>query len=163
MLAVIEKTEGGYMATYNRPLNYSAEKVWAALTQNDKLEKWMPNLEVKDLHPNGTIQFNMNDGTGSSFDMKILDYKEYALLQYEWGEGWVRFELYPKDDGCLLLLKDFIPNLSDHTPKDLAGWHVCLDVFIALLDGKMMDFPKAEWKAWHEKYTQLIGDLDGEI
>lgn len=36
-------------ARFERLLNHSAEKVWAAITENDKLEKWMPNLEVKEL------------------------------------------------------------------------------------------------------------------
>lgn len=73
--------------------------------------------------------------------------------------GWVRFELFPKCDGCLLVLKEYIPILSDHTSKDLAGWHVCLDMFSTLLDGQHMDFPKSEWEKWHEKYVGLINQL----
>jgi hypothetical protein len=30
MLAVVEKVKGGYIAKYERTLNYSVEKVWAA-------------------------------------------------------------------------------------------------------------------------------------
>jgi uncharacterized protein YndB with AHSA1/START domain len=160
MLAVVEKIEGGYIAKYNRPLNHSLEKVWVALTENNKLEKWMPNLHVEDLRKGGAITFNMNDGTGDSFNIKIIDFKENTFLQYEWGEGWVRFELYPKDNGCLLILKEYIPTLSDHTSKDLAGWHVCLDVFSALLEDQYMDFPKGEWEKWHENYARVINQLE---
>lgn len=161
MLAVIEKVEGGYIARYNRPLKHSVEKVWAALTENDKLEKWMPNLEVVHLQQGGTITFNMNDGTGSSFGMNIRDFKEHAVLEYEWGDGWVRFELSSKSDGCLLVLKEFIPELTDHTSKDLAGWHVCLDVFSALLEGRFMDFPKGDWEKWHDKYVDAVDKMKG--
>lgn len=160
MLAVVEKFEDGYIATYNRPLNHSVDKVWSALTENAKLEKWMSNLQVIDLRKGGTIKFNMNDGTGKSLDISILEYKELSYLQYEWGEGWVRFELYPKVDGCLLIIKEYIPTLSDHTSKDLAGWHVCLDMFSTLLDGQYMDFPMDEWEKWHEKYINVIRQIE---
>ncbi|SDE11622.1 Activator of Hsp90 ATPase homolog 1-like protein [Priestia aryabhattai B8W22] len=159
MLAAVEKKEDGYIATYNRPLNHSVEKAWATLTENDKLQKWMSNLEVVDLRKGGTIKFNMNDGTGNSFDISILDFEEQSYLQYEWGEGWVQFELSPKDDGCLLVLKEYIPRLSDHTPKDLSGWHVCLGMFSAILEGQYMDFPKEEWEKWYEKYVKLLNQL----
>lgn len=159
MLAVVEKFEGGFIAAYNRSLHYSVEKVWSALTENDKLEKWMPNLQVADLRQGGKIKFNMNDGTEKSFDISIEDYKERFYLQYEWGQGWVRFELFPNDGGCLLVLKEFIPVLSDHTSIDLAGWHVCLDMLSSLLDGQYKDFPKGEWEEWHQKYVSVINQL----
>lgn len=162
MLAGIEKVEGGYLARYHRPLKHSVEEVWAALTANDKLEKWMPNLEVTDLQEGGTITFNMNDGTGSSFGMKIRDFEELAVLEYEWGDGWVRFEITPKPEGCLLILKEFIPELTDHTSKDLAGWHVCLDVFAALLEGRVMDFPKGDWEKRHDEYLIVVNEMKHE-
>ena len=157
MLAVIEKVEGGHIARYDRPLKHSVEKVWAAITQNDKLDRWMPNLQVVDLKQDGTIKFNMNDGTGNSFDIKIRDYKENEVLEYEWGDGWVRFELHPKPEGCLLVLKEFISTINDHTSKDLAGWHVCLDVLIDLLNGQYhAEFPKESWEKWHQKYVVSV-------
>lgn len=159
MLAVLEKVEGGYIASFHRPLNHSIEKVWSALTENGKLEKWMSNLEVQDLRKGGTIQFNMNDGSNSSFGMKIRDFKEKEVLEYEWGEGWVRFELKPTPEGCLLVLKEFIPSLSDHTSKDLAGWHVCLDIFKELLQGNEMAFPKGQWEKCHDKYQEKVGQM----
>ncbi|MDQ7863017.1 SRPBCC domain-containing protein [Peribacillus frigoritolerans] len=112
-----------------------------ALTENDKVEKWMSNLEMKDLRKDGTIKFNFNDGSGKSFDMKIRDYRESAVLDFEWGDGWVRFEVSPEKDGCSLVLKEFITPVNDHTSKDLAGWHICLDMFSDLLDGHHQDFP----------------------
>ena len=34
MLASIQKVEGGYIARFDRRLNHTIEKVWAALTEN---------------------------------------------------------------------------------------------------------------------------------
>lgn len=94
MLAVIEKNEGGYVARYDRPLKHSVEKVWSALTENDKLAKWMPNLQVEELRKGGTIKFDMKDGSGTFIDIEILDFQHYSVLEYTWGRNRVRFELY---------------------------------------------------------------------
>ncbi|AOH56235.1 activator of Hsp90 ATPase 1 family protein [Peribacillus muralis] len=156
MQAAIEKEGIGIIARFERRFNHSVEKVWGALTENDKLEKWMSNLEMKDLRKGGNIQFNFNDESGKSFDMKIRDFRERAVLGYEWGDGWVRFELYPDKDGCSLVLTESIPELNQHTSKDLAGWHVCLDMLRAVLAGRAMDFPMDVWERWHEEYIRAV-------
>lgn len=149
--------EGGHLARFERTLNIKVENVWAALTENDQLVKWMPNLEIVDLKQNGTIQFHMNDGTGNSFEIKILNFKVNEVLQFDWGEGWVRFELHPKSEGSLLVLEEFIKTINDHTPKDLAGWHVCLELMIDLLNGHVHgEFPKENWQKLYEKYVELL-------
>ncbi|HET7628222.1 MAG TPA: metalloregulator ArsR/SmtB family transcription factor [Bacillales bacterium] len=162
MLAVIMKREGGWTARFDRPMKHSLEKVWAVLTENDKLKQWMPNLEIIKLGSGGTIKFHMNDGTGSSFDIAITDYEAHSHLQYEWGDGSVRFELNEQPDGCLLVLKEFIPEVTDHTPKDLAGWHVCLDLFGRLLAGESTDFPMHEWEQWHAEYVERLKDVSAD-
>lgn len=159
MLAVIEKVDNGYIARFDRPLKHSSEKVWSALTHNDQLKVWMSNLQVEDLRINGNIRFNYNDGSGEFLNMKITDFNESSLLEFEWGEGRVRFEIIPMTDECLLVLKEYLPALNNHTPKDLAGWHVCLNILSALLDGIVMEFPKDEWEQWYEKYTHILKQI----
>lgn len=159
--AVIEIEGNGIIARFDRLLNHPVEKVWGALTENDKVEKWMSNLEMKDLRKDGTIKFNFNDGSGKSFDMKIRDFRESAVLDFEWGDGWVRFEVSPEKDGCSLVLKESITPVNDHTSKDLAGWHICLDMFSDLLDGHHQDFPMDEWEKWHKEYMDAVKRMDG--
>ncbi|MGE6257093.1 SRPBCC family protein [Heyndrickxia sporothermodurans] len=159
MLAKIEKAETGYVVQFQCSLNASIEEVWSALTENDRLEKWMSNLQIVDLRKGGTIKFNMNDGTGESFDINIIDSHQSSVLEFEWGRDRVRFELSPQSSGCLLVLKEFIQELNDHTPKDLAGWHVCLDMMKELLNGNKMDFPKDEWEKWYEQYKIEVNQI----
>lgn len=49
-----------------------------------------------------------------------------------------------------------IKMITNHTPKDLAGWHVCLDVIHALLDGRSIASREDEWKKWYEKYVEAV-------
>lgn len=156
MLAVIQKAENGYIARFDRRLKHSVEKVWTALTENENLAIWFSELRVDELREGGVIKFDMKDGTFT--DITIIELNMYSVLEYTWGEDSVRFELYPDPEGCLLVLKEKINKITNHTSKDLAGWHVCLDVMNALLDGRAIEFRQEEWKKWHEKYVQAVDD-----
>ncbi|QQZ09683.1 SRPBCC family protein [Heyndrickxia vini] len=153
MLASIQKVEDHYVAKFERQLQHPVEKVWAMLTDNQKLSKWFSELRVKDLRKGGMMLFDMQDGTFE--EMEITEFEMYSILEYTWAEDNVRFELYKEQDGCLLILNETINKMTNHTPKDLAGWHVCLDVISALLDGRTIESRKNEWEKWYVKYIQL--------
>ncbi len=157
MLAAIEKSDNGYIARFERPLKHSIEHVWSMLTDNEKLRKWFSELKVEDLRKGGLITFDMQNGTFEK--MVITDLEIYSVLEYTWAEDLVRFELYPNSDGCLLVLNEKIKRITEHTPRDLAGWHVCLDVIHALLDGRTMKSRKEEWKKSYEKYADAIAKI----
>ena len=157
MLAEVQKVENGYIVRFERSLKHSVEKVWSQLTENEKLSKWFSELRINDLREGGMIQFDMQDGTFE--EMEILELKMYAVLEYTWGEDIVRFELYPEPEGCRLVLIEKIKKMTNHTPKDLAGWHVCLDVVHALLDDRNIEPREAEWKKWYEKYVRAIAGI----
>lgn len=154
MLAVVQKVENGYIARFERRLKHSVEKVWSSLTENEKLSKWFSELRIDDLREGGIIKFDMQDGTFE--ELEILELMMYSVLEYTWGEDIVRFELYPEPEGCRLVLIEKIKTITNHTPKDLTGWHVCLDVINALLDGRTIESREDEWKKWHEKYVQSV-------
>jgi len=158
MLAVLQQTKEGHVARFERHLKHSVEKVWAYLTENDKLKKWFSELHVDDLREGGIIKFDMQDGTFE--EMKIIELQLYSVLEYTWAEDRVRFELYPEADGCRLVLIEKLNKITDHTPKDLAGWHVCLDVIKALLEGQTLDSRKREWEKWYKEYTQSIHEMN---
>lgn len=153
MIARIEKMEKNYLAAYERHLKHPVEEVWSYLTNNEKLSKWFSELRVDELREGGVIKFDMGDGT---FDeLAILELKENSVLEFSWWNDTVRFELSKESNGCLLRLVEKIHTLTDHTPRDLAGWHVCLDVIEALLDGTSI-IREDEWKIWYEKYVKEI-------
>jgi uncharacterized protein YndB with AHSA1/START domain len=153
MIARIEKVNNNYLAIYERNLSHPVEEVWSYLTDNEKLPKWFSELRVDELREGGVIKFDMGDGT---FDeLTILDLKLNSILEFSWWADAVRFELSPESGGSCLRLIEKIHTITEHTPRDLAGWHVCLDVIEALLDDRSIE-RKEEWKYWYEKYVKEI-------
>ncbi|WP_163856044.1 SRPBCC family protein [Paenibacillus elgii] len=157
MLASIQQVDGGYTARFERHLKHPVDQVWSVLTDNDRLAEWFPQLRIDELREGGLIKFDMQDGTFK--ELKITDLAMHSVLGYTWGEDRVRFELYPEPEGCLLVLVEQLHKITGHTSKDLAGWHVCLDVIDALLSGRATGFRKEEWETWHEQYVRILTPL----
>lgn len=160
MLATIEKQSNHHIATFKRPLPHLKNAVWAAMTNNENLQKWMSNLEIIELRKNGKIHFNMNDGTGNFEEITITDYAEKEVLAFDWGTDTVRFELSSTDKGSLLVLVETLQELTEHTPKDLAGWHICLDMLTDLLNGvEHQHFPMDEWQQRFSEYKKMLSTV----
>lgn len=157
MIATIQKENAIYTARYERHFQHSVEEVWSMLIDNEKLQQWFKELQIVDLQKGGLMKFDMQDGT--FIDMEILDYEPFKVLVFEWGKDTARFELYAVSEGCQLTFTETLSFFTEHTIKDLAGWHVCLDVIEALLDGRAIISREAQWKTWYEKYKELLKDF----
>lgn len=97
------------------------------LTDNKKLKQWFDELEIVDLRKDGLIQFDMQDG--SFEDMKTLNYIPLKTLAFEWGEDIARFELSSISEGSKLVFIETVSAITEHTTRNLAGWHVCLELY----------------------------------
>ncbi|MDR6552450.1 SRPBCC family protein [Paenibacillus qinlingensis] len=154
MIADLQPVQGGYVARYERHWPHDVKAVWSWLTENDKLTQWFPELEVEELRVGSVIHFHMPDET--SIPMEILELTTHRVLAFTWDEDRVRFELQAEPDGgCLFVFSEFLHRITEHTPRDLAGWHVCLDVIEALLEGRTVTSRKEMWNAWYGEYKQL--------
>lgn len=161
MLATLTKSNNEFIATFERTFDQPVEKVWAVLTENNQLAKWMSHLEIKDMRKGGLIIFNYNDGSGQTEEMKITDYEHQSVIEFEWGNDIVRFEVHPSEIGAFLILKEFIKELTDHTPKDLAGWHMCLNVFRDVVNGTVNQLPNNnEWEKLYKEYIKLVEQIE---
>lgn len=154
MLAIIDQVEGGFTARFERFQRHAVGEVWTWLTENEKLSQWFPELHVEELCADGLIKFDMGDAI--FVEMKITEFKKNSLLEYTWGDDLVRFELNPTQEGSLLVLTEKFKVITDHTPRDLAGWHVCLDVISVLMDGRAIESRSKEWQKWYEQYVLAL-------
>lgn len=159
MIAEIRKLTDGYIVKFERQFPYTAEEVWSVLTENSKLKKWMSNLQIESLNTGGIIKFDMMDG--SSINIDILECQLNSVLEFTWDKDRVRFEIHKEENGTLLLLKEYIHELTDHTPRDVAGWHICLNLFSCVLEGEEKEFSKDEWQQWFEIYKDKNREVRG--
>lgn len=156
MRAEIIQDAHGYTATFVRMLSHQPQRVWAMLTDNEKLRQWFTELSIESLAEGGNIQFDL--GNGSFENMAILKFEEGRVLAFEWAEDQVHFEVLAEDGETKLILIETIHQITPHTAKDLAGWHVCLDVIEALLDEKEI-MREEEWEKEYPEYKRLLDSL----
>ncbi|WP_298827082.1 SRPBCC family protein [uncultured Planococcus sp.] len=156
MIAEVTRTQQGYKAVFDRKLAHEPEHVWQMLTDNQKIHRWFAGLQIEQSGKDGYLTFDM--GHGNFEKMAITDYEERERLGFEWGEDHVLFKLTPEEGGTRLKLVETIQALTDHTPKDVAGWHVCLDVLQALLDKKGIE-RTLEWEHWYPEYKRLFESM----
>lgn len=155
-IVTLTKSETMIIAEYVNEFHRAPEKVWDSITNNEHLKKWMAHLEIVDLRKDGIMLFHYNDGSGKFEEMKITDFEDQSVIEFQWGEDIVRFEVIPTNDGCKLTMKEFINHLTDHTPKDLAGWQVCLMHLSNVITDESREILHNEWEKWYEEYKVLV-------
>lgn len=160
MRAEIIRDDEGYTATFARTLSHPPGKVWEMLTANEKLKQWFPELSMEELESGGNIQFDKGNGTFENG--AILEFEEGKVLGFEWGEEEVRFEIQPDNGNTRLFLIETISRIMPQTAKDLAGWHVCLDVIQAHLDGTEI-MREEVWEKELPEYQRLLDSLTGSL
>ncbi|WP_245976818.1 SRPBCC family protein [Oceanobacillus arenosus] len=155
MTAQIENVNGVPSAIYTRQINHSVVDVWSYLTENGKLKQWFSELEIITLQNNGKIRFHFGDGSYES--IAITEVVENKVFAFTWPpKNSVRFELEENDQGCKLVFIEYLHEITDHTAKDLTGWHVCLDVIETLLDGKTIEDRQSYWQERLPQYQDLL-------
>jgi uncharacterized protein YndB with AHSA1/START domain len=158
VLASVEKIEGGYVARFQRRLKHPAEKVWAALTEPEKLSRWLADAVIE-LREGGKIKLTFSKTEGNVVVCTITEVKPYSVLEYTWGDDRIRWELYPEQDGCLLVLKQFFSAINDQIAKDLAGWHVHTDMLLSTLEGQFAEFSYSRWEELYDRYTRMLNSV----
>lgn len=151
---------GRYVLRFERQLSHPANQVWQALTEPDALRHWFPHQVEGDLSVGGKLTFSFpKDGDYESlpdFHGEVLEYDPPRVLAYTWGDDTLRWELMPDGpDGCRLIFTDTFTE-QGKAARDGAGWHVCLDMLGAWLNGAAAP-PQDLWKRVHPRYVETFG------
>jgi len=66
-----------------------------------------------------------------------------------------RWELRRDGDGCVLLLTHTEPVgfAASDAPRDLAGWHMLLDLLGHALDGRPVEWSLRRWEEHRDRYA----------
>jgi uncharacterized protein YndB with AHSA1/START domain len=142
---------------FTRRLPHAPSKVWRALTEPEHLEGWFPTTIDGERAAGAPLLFTFRDVEMPPMEGTMLAFDPPRLLEFDWGGDVMRFELEPDGDGCLLVVTDTFDELGK-AARDGAGWHVCLEQFVYLLDGATPPWDHAtRWRVVHPGYVERFG------
>jgi uncharacterized protein YndB with AHSA1/START domain len=146
-----------------RDLAHPPARVWAALTEPDRLAAWAPFDAERDLASPGDTTLHMRDGdTSVPMPASVLRVEPPTLLEYAWGDDLLRWELAATPGGTRLTLRHTVDDPATG-PKAAAGWHLCLAVADRALAGDPVgrivgrDAMDHGWQELHDAYAGRLG------
>jgi uncharacterized protein YndB with AHSA1/START domain len=127
---------------YTRVIDASPEELWDALTNPERIARWMLTEEMV-LEPRVGGKSHFGWGKQGSADGTVTVYDPPRCLEYTWeeesGTSTVRFEISEVASGVELVLfhRDLAPKVAAGVG---AGWHAHLDFLTAMLRDAEFDF-----------------------
>lgn len=138
---------------FERVLSATVDVVWAMLTTEDGLRRWLAPAQV-DLRLGGSVAIDFGDG--GVVGGEIIDLIPGVALEYHWSfvgepDSVVRFELEAIDPGTTKLRLHHRMLPVDQAAGYGAGWHAYLDCLEAVAIGR-------EPVDWDERFRELLPD-----
>jgi uncharacterized protein YndB with AHSA1/START domain len=164
-MGTVLNDEGRWGVRYERRLRHPPEKVWRALTESEHLAHWMPCDLVGERRAGATLVVPFWPAAVERYEIaepvlhgEIRVWEPPRVFEWTWDVDVLRWELEPIDDGTLLT---FTTWLGDGKPDTAwgaaAGYHVCLDQLIDLLDdGAVGQLGDRDMGEWEERYRDAI-------
>ncbi len=144
-----------------RDLRHPPEKVWTALTDPEDLREWAPFDADRSLGAVGTAKLT-TAGTPYASETRVKRADANKLLEFNWGDQDLRWELEPISGGTRLTLWHNIDRR--YISMGAAGWHICFDVLDRLLGGEAIgrivgpDAMKFDgWQRLNAEYAKQFG------
>jgi uncharacterized protein YndB with AHSA1/START domain len=133
---------------FERQLAHPPEKVWRALTESEHLQHWLPTDIVGDRRAGATIELPFWPAHVEKYAIpvasmpgRITVWDPPSVFEWEWATDLVRFELTPDGDGTTLVLTTWLSDEGGDPGNTAAGYHVCLDNLVELLDTGAVSTP----------------------
>jgi len=155
---VVPAAAEGWTLVFVRDLRHPPAKVWNALTDPALLDQWAPFAAARNLAATGDTVLTMVDGDERTpVPATVQRAEEPALLEYNWGEDLLRWELTALDDGTRLTLRHTFAK-RETAPEYAAGWNICVGRLTLLLDGEPAGVVRGRealahgWADWRAAY-----------
>ncbi len=150
---------------FERLLPGPVERVWAHLTQADKLPGWFGDDGVIEPREGGRVSFSAGHIRGV-----VTRWNPFRQLAYSWNvfgpgeaqspypESYLTFDLEPRGERVRLVLTH-LPVLDHFEAQNMMGWHTFLDMLGAALDGKQPEPRRAYMERNAVKYGIDLNNL----
>ena len=133
--AEIRKDGENWTLVLVRELRHPPTKVWQALTDPAHLREWAPFDADRSLAAVGPVRLStVGTPTPMISETRVTRADAPKLLEYQWGDGDMRWQLEPLGAGTRLTLWHNIDRRF--ISWGAAGWHICFDVLDAHLAGE---------------------------
>jgi uncharacterized protein YndB with AHSA1/START domain len=161
--ATLTQVAGRWVLTMTRTLRHPRERVWPYLTEPRLLGRWSPVVPDRALTSVGPAT-SRETPEQSPVDAEVLVSDPPRELVHRWGGHLLRWTLTPTASGSRLTLEHTFDKPAERASYG-AGWHVCLAVLTAVLDGydvervvgkQALDYG---WSALNERYAANPGAL----
>lgn len=153
-----------YTLRFERRLAHSPKKVWRVLTEREALKQWFPCDVVGEWTVGAKLQLIWREDEVVDevyLHGEVLAVEPFRLLEYRWGETFLRFELVAEGDGCRLIFSESFEDRSI-AARNAAGWETCLTSLESLLEGRPPEaFSMKVWRVHFERYVSNFEPLVG--
>lgn len=151
---------------YERRLRHAPEKVWRAITESQHLAHWMPCDMVGERRQGAVVSLPFWPEVVAKYEMKetpelhgeITVWDPPSVFEWMWDVDRLRFELTPTAEGTLLTFTTWLGEPSaEGSASTAAGYHVCLDHLVLLLDtGDAPGVVDADPTEWERRYEAAV-------
>ncbi|MBB3677681.1 SRPBCC family protein [Modestobacter versicolor] len=159
-LGEVTEVADGVRLQFRRSWPDPVEDVWAALTEPDRLLRWIGSYEGE-RRVGGSGTFTMtHEEQPVGEPMRIVECDAPRRLVVEWDteEGWrVQLDLTEEDGRTVLLFTQLFAAGTEVTDYVL-GWHWYLDKFAAEVSGGT---PPGHWDAFYAELGPAYGRQPG--
>ena len=169
--AILQDDRGRAVLRFERALRHSPERVWRALTDDDEQFRWHPTPAAIEPLAGGSVSWLEGGDVPDMAPGEVTEYDPPRVLGHTWGDDHLRWELQPREGGCLLVLTHTFDDRFK-AARDAAGWHLCLQALTAALDGAETELGRifarrrdggpaeehpADWKELNRAYEERFG------
>jgi uncharacterized protein YndB with AHSA1/START domain len=157
--ATISRNGASAVVRFERWYAAPAGELWSALTDPDRMARWLGATVTLNPAPGGAIRLRWEGG--EEMDGEITAFEPGRLLAFTWrepglgGDSAVRFELRPGEERTLLIL-EHVSVPADQAAGFGAGWHGHLDALAAELSGQPAD-PQQRYRELAPVYARSSG------
>jgi len=160
--AEVRKDGENWTLVLVRELRHPPAKVWTALTDPIHLREWAPFDADGSLASVGSVKLTtVGAPTPVVSETRVTRADAPKLLEYNWGDKDLRWELEPLGDGTRLTLWHNIDRR--YISMGAAGWHICFDVLDQLLAGEPLGrivggaAMQFDWPRLNTEYAKQFG------
>lgn len=160
--AEIQKDGDKWTLVLVREFRHSPAQVWEALTDPASLREWAPFDVDRNMGEVGPVKLTtVGAPTPQTSETHVTRAEPPRLLEYRWGDGDMRWQLEPNNNGTRLTLWHNIDRRF--ISMGAAGWHICIDVLDRLLVGEPLgrivggDAMKFDWPRLNTEYASQFG------